>query len=703
LTGQTGSSDFPTTPGSFDTTFNGDYSDTFVAKLNVAGTALIYATFLGGGGNESGFDIFIDFSGNAYVTGTTNSADFPATPGSFDTTQNGLYDAFMVKLNATGTALIYASFLGGGGDEKAHGIAVDSSGNAYVTGQTDSADFPATPGSFDATYNGSRDVFLAKLDAAGGVLVYATFLGGGDNDFGYGIVVDSPGSAYVTGYTRSADFPAASGSFDTTYNGGEDAFVAKLNALGSGLVYATFLGTNGEDLGYGIAVDSSGNAYVTGGTYSTDFPVTPGSLDTTYNGGEDAFVAKLNTAGSALVYATFLGGSGPAGSDAGIDIAVDSSGNAYVTGGTYSTDFPVTPGSLDTTYNDNLDVFVAKLDVAGSALVYATFLGGGGYDLIYGIAIDSSRNAYLTGQTGSSDFPATPGSFDITYGDGYDAFVAKLDFASIPMLGATGELNYAADGLDPEAGTAGVTSFVFMVNYTDADNDTPLAGDPKVHILKGGVEIADSPAMMAFFSWVGAPNNYSVGALYQYSTTLTLCGSAYSYYFTASDSTGRPATDWPSPPPDLPDVPCPNHPPVADAGGPYTCVAGETITLDGNGSTDPDGDILVYNWTVHLTLVVTLSGQKPTFACPDTEGAFTVSLNVTDTGSLSGTDDAQLSIQPTKGAAVDWTWPTIAAIVVVAVLLILFFLLRKRRRSDETPDISPTEPSQPPKASSPPR
>ena len=365
VAGETYSTDFPATLSAFDTTYNGGASDAFVAKLNAAGSALVYATFLGGDNYDKGYGIAVDSSGSAYVTGYTDSADFPTTPGSFDTTFNGISDAFMAKLNAPGSALVYSTFLGGGNEDAGRGIAVDSSGNAYVTGYTWSADFPATPGSFDTTYNGDYDAFVAKLDAAGHALVYSTFLGGGNHDEGYGIAVDSSGNAYVTGHTHSKDFPATPGSFDTTFNGSSDAFVAKLDLAGSVLVYSTFLGGGGNEESCDIAIDSSGSAYVTGYTDSADFPATPGSFDTTFNGGySDAFAARLNAAGSALVYATFLGGGDGEWSNG---IAVDSSGGAYISGQAYSTDFPATLGSFDTTHDGAWDGFVAKLDMGGGA------------------------------------------------------------------------------------------------------------------------------------------------------------------------------------------------------------------------------------------------------------------------------------------------------------------------------------------------
>jgi hypothetical protein len=411
---------------------------------------LAYSTFLGGWSSDAGLGIAVDAEGNAYVTGFTNSADFPVTPGVIDPTFSGGfqdYDAFVTKLNATGTALVYSTFLGGAADDLGRAIAIDDAGNAYVTGSTDSADFPTTSDTIDPTYNGGQDAFVTKLNSAGSAILYSTFLGGRvsapnggtSNDGGSGIAVDSTGNAYVMGNTGSADFPTTALAYDQTQNGSIDIFVAKLNATASAFVYSTFLGTTASDLGSDIDIDSSGNAYVTGSTPSSAFPVTPGAFDPSFSGGyEDAFVTKLNPDGSALVYSTFLGGSE---SDRGHGIAVDAAGSAYVVGETGSAmDFPITPGAFQTTHHGVTDTFVTKLNPTGSALVYSTFLGGSSYDTGHGIAIDSMGTACVAGFTGSYDFPTTDDAFDRTYnagGMGVDVFVSKLDAAGAALLYST--------------------------------------------------------------------------------------------------------------------------------------------------------------------------------------------------------------------------------------------------------------------------
>ena len=426
VTGSTTSANFPTTVGAFQTTYGGG-DDTFVSKLNAAGSALVYSTYLSDSSPESGHEIAVDSSGSAYIMGDTYNTNFPITAGAFQTTYGGGRDAFVSKLNASGSSLIYSTYLGGSGNDEDGGIAVDSSGSAYVTGFTGSTDFPTTTGAYQTT-NGGGGAFVSKLNAAGSALAYSTYLGGSSLSIGFGIAVDSSGNAYVTGFT-SGNFPTTAGAYQTTAGGNRDVFVSKLNVTGSALVYSTYLGGNKDENGNGIAVDSSGSAYVTGNTYSTNFPTTTSAFQTTYNGG-DAFVSKLNAAGSALVYSTYLGGSSY---DGGDGIAVDSSGNVYVTGDTSSTDFPTTTSAFQTTTSGYTDAFVSKLNAAGSALAYSTYLGGGGNERGSGIAVDSSGSVYVTGDTSSTDFPTTTSAFQTAFGSGFqNTFVSKLNITPVP-------------------------------------------------------------------------------------------------------------------------------------------------------------------------------------------------------------------------------------------------------------------------------
>jgi beta-propeller repeat-containing protein len=421
VTGETSSTDYPTTPGAFDRTPNG-FSDAFVTKLNASGSALAYSTFLGGTGDDFGEGIAVRF-GRAYVTGETSSTDYPTTPGAFDRTPNGFSDAFVTKLNASGSALVYSTYLGGASTEFSADIAVDGMSRAHVTGQTRSADYPTTQGAFDRTFNGGiADAFVTKLNASGSALAYSTYLGGTDFDQGHGIAVNG-GRAYVMGTTSSTDYPTTQGAFDRTPNGDVDAFVTKFNASGSALEYSTYLGGTHSDEGGGDIAVLDGRAYVTGTTSSIDYPTTQGAFDTSLGGFQDAFVTKFNASGSALVYSTYLGGTS---GERGEGIAVDGSGRAYVTGVTFSADYPTTPDAFDTSFNDGVqDAFVTKLNASGSKLAYSTFLGGTSPDAGLGIAVRFGR-AYVTGRTSSDDYPATPGAFDRTFNGSEDAFVTKL-------------------------------------------------------------------------------------------------------------------------------------------------------------------------------------------------------------------------------------------------------------------------------------
>ncbi len=392
--------------------------DAFVTKLNGAGTAILYHTVFGGTANDGGHGIVIDSGNNAYVTGFTQSINFPFTPGVAQPATGGGDDAFVAKLDSAG-AVAYATYLGGSGDEAGNGIAVDSAGNAYVTGQTDSTDFP-TASPLQGANAGGVDGFVTALDAAGAVLTYSTYLGATLADSGQGIAADSAGNAYVTGSTAGTGFPITLGVVQPASGGGTDAFVTALDAAGLA-VYSTYLGGSGSDEGHGVALDSSGNAYVAGQTGSADFP-TASPIQGASGGGTDAFVSKLDAAGTALTYSTYLGGSG---ADIGNGIDVDNPGNAYVIGQTSSTNFPLV-GSLQGTYGGGAnDVFVTMVDFAGAALPYSTYMGGTGNDLGRGIAADTAGAAFVTGQTNSTAFP-TLNPVQGSLAGGTDAFAAKL-------------------------------------------------------------------------------------------------------------------------------------------------------------------------------------------------------------------------------------------------------------------------------------
>jgi hypothetical protein len=294
VTGTTISTDFPTRAAAFPIDpFPG--GDAFVTKLNHKGSALIYSSYLGGDDGDRGHGIAVDEDGQAYVTGRTESNNFPTTAGTFQPIDPSISSntAFVTKFSRRGSALVYSTYLGGSDEDEGSGIAVDEDGQAYVTGLTDSINFPTTPGAFQDINAGPDDAFVTKLNRRGTALVYSTYLGGTSSDEGFAIALDEDGHAYVTGRTRSVDFPTTADAFQNMNAGSDDVFVTKLNRRGTALVYSTYLGGTSSDEGFAIAVARKGNAYVTGLTESGNFPTTSGAFDTTYNGFDDAFVAKI--------------------------------------------------------------------------------------------------------------------------------------------------------------------------------------------------------------------------------------------------------------------------------------------------------------------------------------------------------------------------------------------------------------------------
>jgi len=472
VTGFTFSMNLATNGGSYQTSYHGGTyqadtgGDAFVAKYSPAG-ALLYITYLGGKGDDVGSAIAVDSAGNAYVTGYTSSTDFPTVKGSYQTTYGGqgagrnlpaFGDAFVAKLNPTGTALVYSTYLGGSNDEKGAAIAVDSSGSAYVGGATLSNNFP-TKNAYQATYKGSGgnpdlcsgcgplvnfgDGFIAKVTPDGTGLVFSTYLGGALDDAVTAIALDGAGNVYAGGSTLSSDFPTLS-AYQSKYGGAAsdsaqpvikvgDGFVAKFDATGK-LVYSTYLGGSGDDAVMAIAADATGAAYVTGFTTSSNFPVTANTAQHNFTGPAgvsgikgfawgDAFVAKLAPSGSSLVWATYLGGSDD---DAGMAIAVDAGGNAIVGGFANSTNLAVTSGAQQKTFGGTNgppyfsdptgDAFLAKVAADGSSFLYLSYYGGNSSDAITALALDGQSNVIVGGTTTSSNLPLTANAAQKTFG-----------------------------------------------------------------------------------------------------------------------------------------------------------------------------------------------------------------------------------------------------------------------------------------------
>ena len=419
---------------------------------------ITYSTLLGGSGAERATSVAVDSAGSAYLTGFTDSTNFP-TVLPFQNANRGGNDVFVAKLSASGSGLIYCTYIGGSGDDRGLGIRVDGSGAAYVTGATTSHDFPVLNG-FQTRLSGSSNAFVLKLNAAGNALIFSTYLGGNGSDKGNAIALDSSGNAYVTGDSTSTTFPTT--GLQRSNHGGQDAFVVKISADGRQLIYSTYLGGNSDDTGSGIAVDAGGNAYVTGGTYSSDFPVVS-AFQPHNGGGQDAFVAKLGSDGASLKYSSYFGGSGGqvAFPELAQGIALDNQGNAYITGITSSVDFPVV-NPLQASLKGAMDAFVAKVDATG-ALIFSTYLGGSSIDVGNAIAVGPTGRVYVAGYTISTDLPVLH-AIQTAKGGDYDAFLAVLNsqlnaFDSLTYLGGDGADSALALGLggDGEVYLAGFT------------------------------------------------------------------------------------------------------------------------------------------------------------------------------------------------------------------------------------------------------
>jgi pimeloyl-ACP methyl ester carboxylesterase len=472
----------------------------------------VYASYLGGAGEDRGTAIAVDASGAAYITGNTTSSEasfptgagFGSLPGA-DTTYDSGLDAFVAKVQPSGTSLQYVTYIGGNGNDVASGIAVDSAGSAYVTGYTNSGtQFPVAGGLTQSYNGGTNDVFVLKLSSSGTALVYSGFIGGAGDDREPAIALDDSRNVYITGLTYSDEttFPTGNGfgslpGADQTYNGGADAFVVKVSPDGSRMLYASYIGGNSFDNGYAIGVDAAGNAYVGGNTASREdtFPngngvgTIPGPNTTFAGGGFDAFVVKLNAAGTTFSYVAFVGGAEEDRYAPGL--AVNRQGSVWITGRTASAEdtFPTGHGfdnipGFDRTYNGGWDGFVVKINASGTAFDYATYIGGSGNDEIgQAIAVDGGGNAYVTGLTNSTEstfpggdgFGSIPGP-DTTYNGGpHDTFVVKVNAAGTGLAYAT-YIGGAGGGSYDELGTGiAVTASgdAYVTGYTTSADGFP--------------------------------------------------------------------------------------------------------------------------------------------------------------------------------------------------------------------------------------
>ena len=394
-----------------------DSFDAFIAKINPDGDELIYSTLLGGSANDHALSIAVDQMGAAYVAGATYSTDFP-TVSAVQAARGGNADAWVAKIDPTGSELVYSTYLGGTGKDWSHGVAVDSGGRVIVAGETASDGFPVAS-ALQGARGGGIDGFVTRLTASGS-LSYSTFVGGRSNDFATGVAVDPSGAAYVAGYSASDDFPTTTGAYQRDAQGGDDVFVAKLQASGSSFAYSTLIGTPSDDRAFAVAVDSQGRAVVTGQTYSSFYP-TASPAQAERGGKWDAIVTRLSASGGALSYSTFFGGSE---ADQGNDVTVDSTDAIVITGSTESTDLAINNAHQEQLAG-GFDAFVAAFDGESGQLGHASFIGGSSDDEGNGVATTTNGDILVIGTTESSDFP-TAAALQEAPGDLPDAFIVKV-------------------------------------------------------------------------------------------------------------------------------------------------------------------------------------------------------------------------------------------------------------------------------------
>ncbi len=413
---------------------------------------VLSSTFMGGSKSDYSSSIALDSSGNVFVSGYTNSSDFPVTTGS----HIGSHDVFISKLDNSLSNLLSSTYIGGNSNDYGNDLILDAWDNVYIAGMTNSNDYPTTSGAYNASYKGGLDAFVSKLNNSLSTLLSSTYLGGAnEDDSALALTLYAGGNVYVTGQTLSNDFPVTAGAYDKSCGTlsspcgffDDDVFISKFDSSLTNLLASTFLGGSYTEISYGIDLDSQGNVFIAGKTVSSDFPTTIGAyddkcgvdVDGNCNGTSDAFIAKLNSTLSSLLASTFIGGSSE---DYGYSLAVDALDNVFVTGGTKSNDFPSTSGAYNEYFSSGVDVFVSKLDNSLATLQASTFIGGSaGDDQARVLALDSEGNIFISGKTGSTNFPTTLDAFDRTLGTGgpwnNDAFVSKVSSDLGSLLSST--------------------------------------------------------------------------------------------------------------------------------------------------------------------------------------------------------------------------------------------------------------------------
>jgi hypothetical protein len=441
--GRTASNNFPATPGAFDVTLTTGNFDAFVAKLDPNTNALAYCTYLGGSGMDYVGAMRVDGAGFVYATGQAGSSGFPTTTGAYDTTYNGQGDGYVTKINPTGNALVFSTFIGGTAEERVHAMTLDAAGAVYIAGQTLShLNYPGASTQtipVGTNYNVGAvnwNVAVTKVNPAGNTLGYSFRTGGEGSDWAYGLEVDAAGQLHVVGATASTSFPTAS-AFNSVKDVGFDAFCFKVTNNASAFVFSTFLGGQGSDQAFSVDVDQFGSVYVGGGA-GLGFPTTFGAFDTTGDGA-DGFVTKLEPTGQNLIWSTYLGGSS---TDQVNAVRVDQGLRPIVGGWTNSANFPTTPSGFDTSFAGGgapAEGFLVKLTWQADALLYGSFIGGTNNDEVDGIDLDANGWAYVSGITLSSAATFLPATV-FTGGPGVEeAFTAKFELPASPSVTIVGQ------------------------------------------------------------------------------------------------------------------------------------------------------------------------------------------------------------------------------------------------------------------------
>lgn len=423
IAGSTPSEDFPVTEGSFNETYGGN-TDGYVCKLSADGSSLMWCTYIGGPMADLVLGIAVLDDGSVIVCGETRSGSFPTTDGAYGTTHSGGSDAFIAKLSADGSQLLFSTLIGGSQDDVAEDVDIDSTGVVGVAIETNSPDFPISAGAYNSTFGTNVDIAVVELSSNGQSLLYSSYFGAGDFDGVTEIEYSDNDEVIILGRTGSAMFPVTSGAYDETFDAGTyDGFLSKFNLDGSELSFSTFIGGSNLDFTYSFEIDSVGDIIIHGKTYSDDFPVSPSAYDTKLNGSTDAFLFKLKNDGTSMIASSLYGGNG---AESGGSLSIDSQDRLFFTGITDSTDLNITDNAMQKNLLGTYDIFISEFSSDLTDLVYGTYIGSSGTDTPYWSCIDDQGYFNVVGYSNAADFPTTDGAFNETHSGGRDVVVIKF-------------------------------------------------------------------------------------------------------------------------------------------------------------------------------------------------------------------------------------------------------------------------------------